>query len=138
MAEVVGLVASIIAVIQLTGKVTSLGYVYFQALKRAPKDLGELVNELGSLTKVLTTLQDIADKNPQLAALQTLNSRNGPLEGISAELKKLVSKLEPRKGFKGTMDNLKWPLKEADTMQHISRIERCKSLFDLALTTDQM
>lgn len=142
MAEI-GLAASIIAVIQLTGTVTSFSYGYISGVKRAPKDLGELLNELGSLSKVLVELQNLVDKpqgpgQPQLTTLQTLNSKDGPLEGIAAELKVLLAKLKPRKGFRKAIQNLKWPLKETETMQHIARIERHKNLFVFALTADQM
>lgn len=139
--EALGIAASIIAVIQLAGKLTSLGYGYIGGVKRAPKDVQELLDELSSLVKVLVVLRDYVDKNPQsAAALQTLNGPGGPIHGIGQELGVLQSKLDPtgKDGFKGIMGDLKWPLKEKETMQHISRIDRHKSLFIFALTTDQM
>lgn len=64
MAEVADLVVSIIAVIQLTGTVTSLSYGHLSGLKRAPKDLKDLVGEHGTLGVVLVELQNLADKPP--------------------------------------------------------------------------
>lgn len=138
MAEVLSVAASIIAVLQLTGTVASLGYGYIGGVKRASKDLGELLKELGSLTSVLITLKDYVDANPCSPALQKLGGQDGPIHGCFRELEILQTKLEPRDGFKGIVDNLKWPLKDTETAQFISRIERHKSLFMLALTVDQM
>jgi hypothetical protein len=45
-------------------------------------------------------------------------------------------KLEPN--FKGVLDSLKWPLKEQETNQNVSRLERHKTLFAIALTADHM
>lgn len=129
--------ASIIAVIQLTGKVTSLGYRYISGVTRATKDLLGLVKELGSLVEVLDCLQEYANTNPQSAVLQKLNSQTGPLRGCAVELQRLQLKLEPKDGMKGVFQNLKWPLQESETSQHIMGIERHKNLFALALTLDQ-
>lgn len=139
MAEVKGLATSIIAVIQLTGTVTTLGYGYIGGVKRASKDIGELLGELGSLSKVLINLQYCADAHPtQSTTLNGLNETGGPLQKCSQELEELQAKLKPKKGWKGKIDSIKWPLSEKETMQFISRIERHKSLFMLALDTDQM
>lgn len=136
MAEAVGLTTSIISLIQLTGKLTGLGYGYLGCVKRAPNDLRDLVDELNSLSRVLATMQNYVDKNPGSVAIQELGGINGPLQGCDLALKELQSKLEPRDGFKGFMDNLKWPLKESETTRFVSRIERQKSLFSLALSVD--
>lgn len=136
--EAIGLTASIIAVVQLAGKVTALGYGYIGGVKRASKDLQELARELSSLSLVLISLQKHMETNPQSATLQTLSAKDGPLDECISELTKLQSKLEPKDGFQGVISNLKWPLKEAETLQHISRIERQKSLFTFALTADHL
>lgn len=138
MAETLGIVASIIAVVQLTGKLTSISYGYIGGVKRAGKDLGELLRELGALSGVFIALQHYIDANPQSAPLQRLNDPNGPLRECTKELEELILKLEPRDGWKGVADNLRWPLKEKDTSQYISRLERHKSLFILALQMDHV
>jgi hypothetical protein len=141
MAEIVGFTASIIAIVELVRKATTLSYEYLRGVKRAPKDLGDLVCELGSLGKVLISVQHIADQNTQkLHVLHSLGLNNCPLHGIAAELNMVISKLESasKAGFRGSVERLKWPLQEAETMQHISRIERYKALFIFALSADQM
>lgn len=149
MAEVVGLVASIIGIAQLTGKLVQVEYDYIGGVKDAPSTLRKLVDELQSLSKVLTILQGHArkDKSLKFTALQSLNGQNGPLVGIHRELEKLLLKLKPGgKGLrssiswrlKGTISKLKWPLEEGETLEHIARIERYKSTFQLALSADHL
>lgn len=135
MAEVIGLAASVIAVIQLMGKVTSLSYDYLSGVKRAPNDLLELVDELHALGKFLITLQNYTDENPESGTLGLLNAKDGPLSKCAQELQSLHLKLD---GKKEIVECLKWPLKEKETMQHISRIERQKTLFTFALVVDHM
>lgn len=138
MAEAVALVASVITIIQLTGAVTALGYRYIASIKRAPDDVQQLVDELAALGKVLTAVRTYADKYPNSTTLDLLNDQNGPLRGCAEELNKLQAKLQPKVGFKGVVENFKWPFKENETLQHISRLERHKNLFVFALTADQM
>lgn len=138
MAEGLGVAASTIAVIQLTAKLISLSYDYIGAVNRAPEGLRELTHELVSLSHILITLQDYVGANPQSTAIQKLNDRNGPLRGCALELRSLQLALEPNVGLKGIMKNLRWPLKEAETMLHVSRIGRHKSLFSLALVMDNV
>lgn len=140
MAEVLGIAASIIGVLQLTGALVSVGYEYISGVKAASKDLQDLVDELHSLGKVLIILQDYADKNLKSPVLQKLNDSDGPLQGCAKQLENLRLKLEAGRasGIKGKMRGLVWPLKAAETAQHISRIERHKSLFTFALSADQM
>lgn len=139
MGEVLGISASLIAIIQLTGTVTCLGWGYISGVKRAPKDLRDLVDELNSLSKVLSIVQDLAaDPNKKSTALQKLDDTNGPLKLCARDLEDLRLKLEPRGGFKGFMDNIAWPLKETDTLQYIARLERHKTLLIFALNADHM
>ncbi|KAH0607794.1 uncharacterized protein H6S33_002828 [Morchella sextelata] len=107
-------------------------------VKDASNELRKLVDELHSLAQVLFVLQDHARGDGLLrsAALQRLNDQNGPLSGCALELKTLQRKLEPKPGLRGMVKYLLWPLKEKETLKYIDSIERYKSLFNLALTTD--
>lgn len=88
MAEVLGVAASVIAVIQLTGKVVSLAYEYLGGVKRASDDLRNLVNELHALGGVLIAMKDFADANPESKTLELLNGQGGPLPGCLQELQR--------------------------------------------------
>jgi hypothetical protein len=141
MAEVIGLVSGIVALIQLAGKLTSISYSYACGVKRASKDLGDLIDELGSLSKVLLSLRSHLERvktTSSISALQGLNDADGPLKVCGRELEELISQVEPRNGWKGMVDSIKWPLKEKDTLQLISRIERHKGLIMFSLAADQM
>lgn len=131
MAEIIGLSVSIVGLIQLTGQIVTVGYGYIGGVNRARKDLRELMDELHSLTKVLVVLGDYVDTSPESTALQTLNE---PLQRCVEELRELYLELEP----KNKIDKFKWPLKEKETQQRISRIERFKGLFSFAIAADNM
>lgn len=132
--------ASVIAVLQLTGALISLSKDYIRGVKDAPKDAQQLVDELRSFEKVLSTLRDhvLNDTNLESTALQALNGQNGPLQACALELQRLQLKLVPQRGLKGIIDRLRWPLKERETSQYISQMERHKGLFTFAVTIDQL
>lgn len=123
--ELVSLTANIIRSVQLSGGLTSISYGYITNVAQAPKVLQDLSDELISLGKVLGALMDYMNTTPYSPALQNLAGKDGPLERCARELQELDSKLE----LKGVLDRIKWPLKEKETMQHISQIERHKLLF---------
>lgn len=116
---------------------------YIRAVKGADKDINSLRNELGALANVLGKLRQQAigtnphgtSINPHPASLAELETS---LRTCAAEMKALEVKLEPKKGLRKAFRRLKWPLKEKETLQAIAQIERYKSLFNLALTTDQL
>lgn len=102
MAKVVGLVAGIIALIKLTGKTTVAGYEYVGGVKRASKDIKNLLDELGSFSKVLVSLKTHIETNgTKPTALRELNEPDGPIPKCARELEELLLALEPRKGWRG-------------------------------------
>lgn len=139
--EVLGAAASVIVVIQLAGAVSTLCYGYIVKVKRSQKESQLLVEELNSLSKVLSALKEYTDKDPQsTAVLQMLNDPGGPLPSCLSELEKLKTKFgSARKSFRRKITrSLKWPLEEEETFETISRIERQKTLFNIALNHDHM
>lgn len=136
MAEVVGLVASIIALTKLSAKVSSLTYAYITGVKRAPEELKRLSNELKSLTAVLNSLQAHTQEYSESIALQLLGD---PLQQCLEELTKLQSGLEPEtRWLRKTLSRLKRPFGLRETLEYISQVERFKTLFILALNADQL
>lgn len=139
MAEGLSLAASIIAVTQLTqvtGQLIASVCIYYGDVKRAPNEIQKLADELRSLSTVLAALKTYADKNQHSAALKELA---GDLAECTQEFQELHTKLsKPKKEWKKLWRNLKWPFKKVGTLEIISRIERHKTLFSLALDVDHI
>lgn len=140
MAELVGLAASILGIIQLTGQVAVLCRGYVSGVKRASQDMNQLIDELKLLGGVLAVLKDYIDKSSPAASSASviLATKDGPIAGCTVLLRALEEKLTPRDGFKGMIDSLKWPLKEAETAQYLAQFERQKTIFTIAVGVDHM
>ncbi|KAI5838389.1 hypothetical protein DFP73DRAFT_564843 [Morchella snyderi] len=128
---------SIIAMLQLTEKITSLAYRYIDGAREASKDLTNLSRELRSLAHVLQYLQAHIKLNPQSELLRELGEKDGLLPGCLVDLQRLQSKMEPKDGLRGVLQRMKWPLQERQISRHILRIERYKRLFTLVIQLEQ-
>lgn len=130
MAEVLGIMASIIAVIQVAGEMVSLGYGHRSAVEQTP-DIHRLIDELKSFGTVLTTLQlSIQGSRPEF-----LRGLERPLQECLIEMTHLVERLRLRNTRpKKMLAHQKWPLKEKETWEFLERIERHKSTFILTIT----
>lgn len=141
--EVVGAVASIITVIQVTARVVSVCYDYQSGIRHYPKDIVTITHELQNLRNVLERLADLAqseDDSSSVAfpALDSLNDSGGPLKICEGELKQLEVKLVPaRSCFKQVGRAMIWPLTEKDVQKTLAILARQRGLFQLALTMDQ-
>lgn len=139
MAEPLGMAASIIALIQLTGALGTFSSGYIGGLRRASSDRRRLVEEFTALGLILQHLRDRTSGNNNNNNNGALQGLAGPLANCRQELEALAAKMAPRKkkaGLKGVWMKLKWPLEEAETMQIVERMERYKTLFHFALTAD--
>lgn len=127
----------IIAVLQLTAKATSLGYGYICYIKRVPKAVRELLDELALLGKAIDGLQERLDEILPFVKLQKIGGPNGPPPGCVRDLEALVSKLET-KDVSETNSELQWPCGEEETAQWILQIRRYRMLYMFPSTADQM
>ena len=141
--EVVGAVASIITVLQVTARVVSVCYDYQSGIRQYPKDIVKITHELQSLRNVLERLADLAQSGDDLTSvalptLDSLNGSGGPLEICEGELKQLEVKLAPARGrLKQVGRAMMWPLTEKDVHKTLAILARQRGLFQLALTADQ-
>lgn len=99
MAEALGLVSGIIAVLQITSSVLSVCYDYDAAVRDASWELPRIQKELEHLRTILQNLKPLAKKaessNPaQLQNLAQLCLPNGSLQICSNEIKKTGGKAE--------------------------------------------
>ncbi|KAH8657573.1 ankyrin repeat-containing domain protein [Tricladium varicosporioides] len=139
-----GEAASIIAVIQISGKVFDLCQTYYVGVKEARKDIKRLREEITSLQDVLVNLADLAD-DPGMAQgsiLSLLNQQRGPVQQCQKDLTELITKLEAKQA-KNKMKQfglrtLKWPFTSKDVEKLLAITGRHKATFNLALTMDHV
>ena len=136
MAEALGVVGSIVTVLQLSTKVVE----YLSTIKDASEDRQRLLAEIYSSIGLLYMLKEQSQRaGPErIATTQSLGAPGGPVEQFHHALEELVPKLFPVKGLKKAGKVLSWPFKKEEIMAILRRIERQKSLFSLALQNDHM
>ncbi|KAI4125302.1 MAG: hypothetical protein LQ347_005424 [Umbilicaria vellea] len=134
MAAAVGIVGSIISVLQLSAKVVK----YLAATKDASVDCQRLLLEIQSVTGLLYMLKErLAGAGSEtLPWTHSLDAPEGPVTQFRQALEELVPKLLPAEGWKKVGKTLSWPFKKEEIMAILGRIERQKSLFGLALEND--
>ena len=130
--------ASIIAVIQLTGKVIE----YVNAVQDAPKERANVAIEISNLFNLLVTiryrLEEGRSNEPWYAAIKSLGVRNGPLDQYKYALEELQRKI-----VHGSMTNrigqaLVWKFGKEEVKSLLSRIESLKSVIHIALEMDHL
>lgn len=130
--------ASISALLQLTGTVVK----YLNAVKGASKEARNLLLEISGVSGLLYQLKDLAkdgaSDESELRTFESLGVPQGPLEQFQTVLEKLASKLEPVAGLKATGRVLLWPFQKPEIQDLLSKIERLKTVFGLALQQDHM
>ncbi|KAK0503537.1 hypothetical protein EDD18DRAFT_1138281 [Armillaria luteobubalina] len=136
MAEVLGIVSSITALIQNTVTVVN----YLKDVKNAPKECDELRRELEHLKICLTALKDTTQlstpDDPWLATLQQLQDRFNELlellDGLRTRLKAGSSRL------KRMLRKIEWTMTRESVKDDLSRIERFKTLILIAVQHDHV
>jgi len=129
MAEALSFVASIVAVLQLSGKIAS----YIGAAKDTKSDIVRIQAEL---EVILAALQDMIDRN---TALKTLERCGQCLSRCEEVVNDVVEKLEQSENiWKRIGGPLLWPLREKDMAKLLNAITQQKSTIALALAVDHM
>ncbi|CVL03991.1 uncharacterized protein FPRN_12013 [Fusarium proliferatum] len=149
MAEALGVVASAIAVIQISKEVISACKFYIESLRSdAPTSLRTVLIEVSTLKAVLENLEFISKCETFTPAVQNrLTASDGPIEGCRVAmtaLEKLFPKQSLRNGqntskrqkVQATFATLAWPLKQGQVQDLLQQISRHKDGIQLALTTE--
>lgn len=130
-----------IAVIDLSAKVLSLISKYYSDVKHAKSDIERLSSEIHGLNVVFQKVQELIQKSSLAKNLPTSASLKQPTEQALIDVKELESKLDPGTGGKMMRRvgkrALKWPLAKKEVNDWVAKLERHKTLINLALTTDQ-
>jgi hypothetical protein len=132
--------ASIIAVVDISAKITSLCFQYSVAVKEAKNDIERVQRKVGDITGVLRKIEQLLDGRGK-AQLSTSHELFDSLKGCLQELQEMKAKLEPGKTRK-TMSRfgvraLKWPFTSKQIDKIISGLEQYKQTFMLSLQVDQ-
>ncbi|KAK3933930.1 hypothetical protein QBC46DRAFT_462872 [Diplogelasinospora grovesii] len=146
MAEALGLVASIVAVVDLAGKIAGACKFYIETVKDYPRDLRIIYVEIGSLKSIFEGLSFL-DKE-DAAEWKTLKAlRDDGLvkrcENAMEELGKLFPPFDPaprstskrptKEKMQRLLDSLSWPSKIDKAKRLLDEIMRYKSTMGMAL-----
>ena len=153
MAEILGLISSIIAVEQVADRLIGLCRYYIGTAVDTKKDLRAILIEVSSLKGVLESVQALAAADPDdSAALQMLNGEDGPIQGCQRTLGELerhfptkTEQAETETREKGDESHgshqktlqvvraLKWPFHEKKARKLLDEISRYRATINLAL-----
>ncbi|KAH7146859.1 hypothetical protein B0J13DRAFT_318103 [Dactylonectria estremocensis] len=129
MAEAVGLAGSVIAIIELSAKVSALCLDYSTAVSNARADITRLRSRLDSLGVTFRAVQKLLD-GPDGHTLQTSRELVDSLQGCTTVLDQVQRRLDPDKAGKAMrrfgLRALKWPLDSKEVSDILSRLERHK------------
>ena len=141
MSDALSIIGGFAAVIQISQVVVG----YIKAVKGANVERQRLLAEINGTAALCQTLQDTAeiDVEQWIQTLRVLSrEETGPLCQFKRILEDLQRKLapgrKPKSRFIVMIHDLGWPFKQDDFRNIILTIERQKSLFDLALTNDNL
>lgn len=136
--EVFGVVASVVTILHITPKVIE----YLNDVKDKPKDCLRCIMEVSTLQYLLNSLKDClktaSPNEPWSRHVEGLGIPNGPLDQYKDALEQMQSKLASKDDSKGLRHALLWKFKEKEVASILSRIERLKSLVQIALEMDHL
>ena len=128
--------ASIIAVLQLTGKLLS----YLNDVRNATKEQAQLAVEASNIYSLLVSLRFRVEQSnphdPWFTAVRGLGTKDGPLDQMKQSLERFESKLKSSKGVKKLRKQIAWSFEKSDMADILARIERIKTLVNIAITND--
>ncbi|KAI4262156.1 MAG: hypothetical protein L6R42_002664, partial [Xanthoria sp. 1 TBL-2021] len=136
--EAVGLVASIVQLINVTAKTIK----YLNSVKDASEDRSRLLQETTSLLPLFVKLQGQVEVAKTERSVQwfdgvsSLAIENGPFDQLRAALEQLAKRLKPKTGLKNVAHAFVWTFDKDYCEALLARIERAKSAINLALLGD--
>jgi hypothetical protein len=134
--------ASIVAVLQLTHIVIG----YLTDVKDASTDRARCALEASNLYNLLITLKfrleefrlEGRSNEPWHAAVWALSVENGPLDQYKHALEQLKAKITSGSGIKKIGNTLWWKFSKEEVTNILSRMERLKTLVQIALEMDHL
>ncbi|KID71021.1 P-loop NTPase, partial [Metarhizium hybridum] len=138
--EALGVASSVIAVIEISGRVAAICFQYSKGVKNAKFEVNRLLREVNNLVETTSSVQDLLD-GPCGNRLKTSSKLLDAIEEARVHLSKLNDDLSPSSGQKIfrrlRIGALKWPLKSKDVEKAVKQLGRCGQNISLALQVDQ-
>ena len=129
MTDPLSISASIAGLLNLTDMIFQRTYGYFKAVKRAPKEISALSNEIGALYGVLSNLYLVCRQLEHEQAGST--TRIHHIHSCYQTLEHIESILDRDKGsslrgepLESLKRNLKWPFRSSEKLQKSSVIKQ--------------
>lgn len=128
--------ASIIAILQLTSTLTN----YINEVRQATAEQAKLAIEASNLYGLLITLrfrvEEARSDDPWVNHVKLLGTAKGPLDQFKNTLEMMVDKLPSSSKRDRIKSVLLWKFTTKEVGDALARMERLKSLINLALTND--
>lgn len=146
MVEPIGLIGTLIAIVQISGLLVSICYEYRSSVKNAPREVSLILDEATSVRNIIERLLGILDASDSsdLPALQSISDSGGPLQKCLTELLNLkldlTAYLQNAKNLKQKMikSTWTWPMKRTEVKKKLEAIEKAKAILELAISTDNV
>lgn len=140
MVEPIGLVGTLIGIVQVCGKLVSVCYDYRMGVRDAPQAISRVVDEVASVGYIAQQLMkaiesDDASSLPSLPSLQAMDGDGGTLRSCLVELQDLKASLKLGK-ISSSKRALVWPLQPVDAENVLQTLATTKSKLQLALAAD--
>jgi hypothetical protein len=128
--------ASVIAVIDLSAKITVLCSQYIAAVKDAKNEIECIEKKVGDIRHLVEGIKKLLD-GPHKSQLSTINGLFKSLEQCLQQLQQLKEQLEPEETCEGTsrfgVRALKWPFTSKQVKDTLSTLETYEQSFTQAL-----
>jgi hypothetical protein len=116
---------------------------YLNDVRSASIEKRTLASEAASLLVLLTDLKYRAEEaqqtqDPWYNGVRMLEGEGGPLEQFKASLEGLAAKLEPVSRIRKAGKSLLWTFDRTEIANFLTKIERFKTLINIALNKDQL
>ena len=132
--------ASVIAIINLSAKITLLCFQYSDAVKDAKKDIEGLQRKVSDIQNILREVRQLLD-GPDKPLLSATNKLSDSLKECFLQLQELKTQLKPRKTRKVMsrfgLQALQWPFTSKEVEKLVANLEKYEQTYTLALQADQ-
>jgi hypothetical protein len=146
MAEVIGIIASIIAVVQIADRVVGLCKDYLETVHDAPSELRAMLIETSTTKIILENVVFLYSCNNEHSTMfDGLAGSNGPIEGCRDVIAKMEALFpsefinpnnrSKRQKVKDSWTRLAWPTKQDKAKKLVEDLSRFKATISFALTT---